>query len=91
MFPDTEDRPTHDSKAFSGIGVPHSIRIDFLLPEPSVLLGPRGMQRTPMPKAPVDEDGDFLPGERYVSCSSRLSKYFEVDAVAKSSGEQFST
>jgi len=82
VLPHSYDTPASLFELRVGVCVSSAIRLDLLAPPLGVLLWPCAVLRTPVPEAPVDENGDPEPWERDVGTAAGARQRV-VDAKAK--------
>src|SRR5690606_14228889 len=88
MRPDANQFPTLVSQAPGGVGVARSVGFDLGAPESGVLLWPGGMEWTPVPETPIDENRHARTHEHDVGDPSRFFGQWHLQAVAKAQGMQ---
>ena len=72
MLPDSEDPPAAGAERARHQTVARPVAGEFLAPEFRVLLRLRGVDRAGVPKATVDEDGEFLFWENEIRPDAKL-------------------
>jgi hypothetical protein len=66
MFPETKDSPPKFAQVSICVAIAGDVPEKFRTPPPGVRRWPGAVTRADMPKAPVDENGDFLTAEQDV-------------------------
>jgi hypothetical protein len=72
--PNADDSPTRSLEASIGVRVSRAVRFDLFAPKLRVALRPRGVFRTTVPEAAIDEDGYPGAGKNDVGDPTRLAQ-----------------
>jgi len=85
--PESQYGPSGGSEPRVGIAIACRVRFDFRAPPSRIQLWPGPVLRTPMPKAPIDENRDSRAEECHIRAPTS-ARQCQVDAIAKAAGAQ---
>src|SRR4051812_3963740 len=88
VLPNAHDLPTGLAQPSVSLSVPRDVALDLRAPPLGVVLRPCPVERTPMPKTPVDEDSHARPQEDKIRPAPHARQGRLVDAVAPAATEQ---